>query len=1157
MSASQLLDRIEETGLVDPKTLAKLRREVAAPGKAVKASAVAKYLIEKGHMTKAQVDRLMAAIKEANEELTVADVPAPRHAHNTDELTNIGGTTQTKPTKPVPGQAIEGLTEIVPVEFVDDGTRVYGIDEVLQQEGAIEVAVDVERTRMLGDAADPFGAADGGLNAGGLFGEAMPAAATEEAPQPTSFRGKLDTSNQWQTKWLFIGFGLLAILVLSGAVLILALAGESADKLWERANDSFTKGAFLDAAKNYKELYTKFPNNEHVDAAKVHEVWSLMAEPFERKRYTEVLTVATEHLPKIVDLDAMEDFRPDLALQLCTLAVAESEEALKKTTQPEMVAALEQVQKAKALVDNLAYVSASVKKVPPYVGFVERLENNVKLITGTIEKERDYAATLAKIRELAAKSETDAAFGEYFRLTRSYGDMAARSELREAMKEVSTREMGLVKPSELTTVTATTEVPTAVTGQVLMSATTGTPIESLVDDILPVLSEGAVYGVNAGDGALIWRRHVGYQTMIQPRWVDQLDKQRLIVCDQNRQEVACLEGRTGQLIWRTQIGQEFFAPTMIDDTLYVSTRSGIIVRLDPHTGQQMATAQLPKRMLTAVEKPEGIPYVYAVAEDSNLYILSAEDLTCKEVFYLGHFKGSVSIAPVYWSGHLLVAVNGSDSSDLHVLKFVDKGMKTERVQVIRLAQGTVSVAPNRLGRWMLFLADNGEVSILELNTTEAEVPVRKLAEEKFENRGRDRFYMLAEGSDLWVASKGINRYRIQRTLGQFERQSLVNHADFFLGPLAKIDTHLFHLRRRDGAQQVSVSAVDSQTLAEIWRTDFGAPTPAAPIAEGNDLTLVTSQGDAFRIDSATLERGFTREPLRASDIDQALTFVDQVPLDASRSAWVGPAGLGDVLVLDLAARDSQLSRMQAPADQPACTPIGIGSDLLVPSTKGQIVRVDPANGRVIGNPFQPSLRPGQETRWNRPVRIGNGAVLVGDRERTVYAIDSADRSALKELARLVVEGELISDFAGDGKSAFAVMEVSGNHRLVRFDLNTGIEMAATVELPARAVEAPRVLDDRVFVALEDGQLHTFDTNCQAGWTLDLQNQRLAGLVSRGESGWDVALVSGQIHRLDRAGAHQQTLEIGQPIRLSPVLIGSRLFVSAADGTLLVLDPSKL
>ncbi|MFN9344512.1 MAG: hypothetical protein ACK6DB_18255, partial [Planctomycetota bacterium] len=82
MSASQLLDRIEQTGLVDSKTLTRLRKEVDSASKPLKAKAVAKYLVDKGLMTQAQIDRLL--------ETASAGAPAGK-TQNTDELLNLGG----------------------------------------------------------------------------------------------------------------------------------------------------------------------------------------------------------------------------------------------------------------------------------------------------------------------------------------------------------------------------------------------------------------------------------------------------------------------------------------------------------------------------------------------------------------------------------------------------------------------------------------------------------------------------------------------------------------------------------------------------------------------------------------------------------------------------------------------------------------------------------------------------------------------------------------------------------------------------------------------------------------------------------------------------------------------------------------------------------
>ena len=307
MSARQLLDRVEETGLVDAKTLSKLRREIENSAKEIKLPALAKFLVEKGHMTKSQVDRLIAAIKADDDELTAADIAPPKGMHNTDTLTMFASPGK-KTDKP---SAIDGLTEVVPVELIEDGTRIYGIDEVIEHDRAVEVEVEVEQTRVLGalDNDPLFGGSELAMPGTDVaFGGSMEAGGRDRQPA-TGFRGKVDTGNQWQTKWLFLGFGLLSVVVILGAVLVLALSGESAENALKSAEDQFGKGAYLDAAKKYNEFYTKFTSHEDIGYAKVREVQSLMAAPYERKNFSEVFAIAQEHLPKIIDQPTMDVFR--------------------------------------------------------------------------------------------------------------------------------------------------------------------------------------------------------------------------------------------------------------------------------------------------------------------------------------------------------------------------------------------------------------------------------------------------------------------------------------------------------------------------------------------------------------------------------------------------------------------------------------------------------------------------------------------------------------------------------------------------------------------------------------------------------------------------------------------------------------------------------
>ena len=60
MKVEQFIDRLEQQGLLDKDTLAELRRKVAqSKGKKVTPEAIAKYLVDRGHLTQFQAIKLV------------------------------------------------------------------------------------------------------------------------------------------------------------------------------------------------------------------------------------------------------------------------------------------------------------------------------------------------------------------------------------------------------------------------------------------------------------------------------------------------------------------------------------------------------------------------------------------------------------------------------------------------------------------------------------------------------------------------------------------------------------------------------------------------------------------------------------------------------------------------------------------------------------------------------------------------------------------------------------------------------------------------------------------------------------------------------------------------------------------------------------------
>ncbi|MFN5708258.1 MAG: PQQ-binding-like beta-propeller repeat protein, partial [Planctomycetota bacterium] len=178
-------------------------------------------------------------------------------------------------------------------------------------------------------------------------------------------------------------------------------------------------------------------------------------------------------------------------------------------------------------------------------------------------------------------------------------------------------------------------------------------------------------------------------------------------------------------------------------------------------------------------------------------------------------------------------------------------------------------------------------------------------------------------------------------------------------------------------------------------------------------------------------------------------------------------------------------------------------------------------------------------------------------QQTLYLIDTNERTALREIAKLDVDGELVSDLAAAGSAGvFVVSEAGGKHNLLKLEAVNGLTLSGTTPLEGQVVAGPWAVEQTLFLMLDDGQLHAFDLQGTALWQLDVANQQIAGIAAR-PGGWDVALVTGRIHRIDSAGTLEKTLEIGQPIRLAPTQALGHLIVCAADGTLLLLDPDKL
>ena len=1144
MLPQQLFEKLEQLGFIEDRALKKIRREIDDPEKNPSVKGILNYLVKKGHLTTSQAIQLKKELDKPkpvqHEELEVSVVAD--QGYDTDELTaNVVEEVVKKPARKSDPQvtAIDASPPAKPVPQKSE-------KKAKAAEAFVEElpAVDPYHEPIDDPLDDP--ALRSGMDSGTYH--------TAAQGQVHSFAGKIDKSDQWSTKWLYIAFGSLGLLLIVGAVLYLAVHLVSAEDRFKAAMKSYETGAYPDAIAKFDEFLKKHPSHEKVPIVKVRRVQAMIASPFEQKNWEETIKIAKSKLPELIDnenIDSslMDSFRDDLAVMLPTATFEIAKQAIKQDGLDALKAALAKAKDAKEVIDNSAYIPPSKLKKPSVAKLFEGVNETIARGDSLIQKQVDYNQALAEIQGLRVAKKTDEAFRRYNLLIRQYGDLAAEEALQNEMRAVSDQERELVATTPASFKIDNQSRPSPIVSSIVLASRNGTPLPNLTGEVIPVLADGSVYGVDVGDGSVKWRKFVGNATDIEP---ELFDAQTILVANQADNDLFRIKRINGEIIWHAEIGEPFLTPTFDENQIVLTTRSGKIIKLDPATGQSTAAIQLPKSANVNSMISDRNPYIYQPGLYSNLYVLSSDDLSCQDVFYLGHANESIAIPPVSWSGYILIAVNQSDSCDLYVLKPTENGLNLQPVQRLRrITSGIVTNPMIRFGRWILITSETGDMKILELNTADEQNPVRKLAEEKFENREGNRNYLLTEGSQLWIANKGLTRYRMQRALGQFSRELISNHSDYFIGPLRKYGDALVHIRRRNGSAHVSVSAVDAQTLTQIWRTDLSGPPASTPIPLEDNVLAISSQGDLFTIDDAAEAAGTTEAPVKSSNIAENLLFDETLGLPDGNYVCLGPPGRPDILFVDAKNNQSKLLRLQSPADKFACRPVLIGDNLLVASASGQVARVDPKTGRIVGTPFLPPVKSNETVAWKPAAVLSPEKFVIGG-DQVFYLIDASNPRSLKKMAEVEAAGVIKSPAVSIGQTVFSVTGGNDGDSIVAYTVGSDLTQAGKTDMSARYANGPWVVAGNILVHMDNDQLVCLDPQLAEKWSVPLGSDLLAAAPQDNNGQIVLTFRSGKMTTIDSTnGQVTSNFDLGQPIIHLPLFVGDKVYFAGINGTVYV------
>jgi outer membrane protein assembly factor BamB len=784
---------------------------------------------------------------------------------------------------------------------------------------------------------------------------------------------------------------------------------------------------------------------------------------------------------------------------------------------------------------------------------------------------------LAQIAALAEKGETTEAYAARRALVRTYPDLKENAALARAAASIAEAEAENVQVIDEPRAALADEHPSPLTASLAVAHRRGGAVEGVAGHPVFARAQGAVYALDLASGHLLWRRWAGFEPSAPPVALGAGADADVLIVDAARDELARLEGKSGRLMWRLPLGERFGAPVVTRFGAFVAARSGKIFAVDAESGASPRPAVIQQELDTPPAVHPRADCLYQIGRHSNLYVLSATDLSCLEVFYLGHEPGAVAAPPVVAGRNVLVAENwGDDDATLHVLAADEQGRSLERVQEIRL-KGRVLAPPLVEGRQVVVCTSRGEISVFEISPADGGEPLTRVAHRDPEAEAPRARYLALRDGRLWLAGRQLTRFAIHAAGGRLVAEGIQSQeiGDTFVRPLRVVGDLLIHVRRRQNAAGWAVAAARLEDGRRVWETDLAAPPAGAPVVNfaRREIALATADGAVFRFDPAAIKARVQDAPLPVAAPDAstessamlggltpparlAAPLTTSVAASATAWAFAPDAGGAAWLAYD-AERDASAARWFALPSPLACPPAALGGNLLAPTRGGRVLLLDPSTGEPRAAPFQPRIEPGATLPWRTPgaTEAGDRAV-VSDGRYKLYLLGVEQQpkphlSALAETDNLL--HPITSPVAVLGKLAMALDDAG---RLQKFSLPE-LKSAGDVELGGQAVWGPRRVGGHVLLVNESEELLALDAQGEIAWRRPLEHGLLAGAPLAVEGGYLCAARDGALFRIDAAtGETVAEVHLGQPLASGPAAFGPRVVVAGHDGTLLVVAPPE-
>jgi outer membrane protein assembly factor BamB len=696
------------------------------------------------------------------------------------------------------------------------------------------------------------------------------------------------------------------------------------------------------------------------------------------------------------------------------------------------------------------------------------------------------------------------------------------------------------------------------------------PLSGVAEFRVFAVAGGAVYGLEASQGKVLWRRDVGFEANVQgpqfpPTPVSERPGADPLLVSRARQEVLRVEASTGKIRWRFPVGEAFDAhPVVFDGRVLVAARSGRLLSLDLETGNSAEYIELPQPLRVGPSADDGRNLIFQVGEHSSLFLLSASDGSCKDVIYLGHEPGSIIVPPVRVSRFLLVCENdGVRDSVVKVLDIdppaSDDG-ETPPLQVVQQVRlkGHVYTTPIVSGTQVVIVTDAGEITVLGLTDMKGKAPLSLSAEGKTasdDSTDLVRFASMGKGR-IWIADSQLTQYAVRASESRLKSSWFANEGSVSLQPPMIAGNAVIQVRQRRGMPGVVVSAMGMAKGEVQWETTLASPAAGTPVADGTTRTLIatTAVGGVFQVqppdDGQVAIRDDPAGAVPSAELSAPISQVFQF-LPSGLIAMIPGGDPIDVPVFEPGKSPAEARLRNVALTSPLSgQAIAFAGGLLAPCQEGQVFLLDPRTGVEIAKPFQPQLEAGQKYRWSRPAPKGNDQFVIADDSGGLYCVDvkSDPTKHLAEHATIRLDDPVVSPVAVLGDRMYAVDRADS---LVRVDL-PDLTDKTQQSLGAKCVLGPVTVGDSVLLVTNDELMHVIDASGKMRSDSLPHGVPTAPPLVDGAQ-WLLASPAGTVWRVDPAtGEELGRLDTGLALGSGLAAFGNRLLVAGHDGTLYLI-----